>query len=231
MQHLRIRQQILEVCMNLVSDKLVYGSQGNVSILDEKTGHIIITPSAIPYSRITTADMCIIRSDGTVVEGNWKPTSEFALHLSLYRFRKDIQAVIHTHPPYATVFSVIYKPIPTILTEAATCLGGDIKVAPYFRPGTQGVADSAVRTMGTASAVLLGNHGLVCVGETIDRAYESTLAAESSARITIMALSMNEKVMTLDNAEASELRKLYLSNYRATKIEVQRASRGRPRKS
>ena len=219
MLHQRIREQILCICQSMLRDHLAYGSQGNVSVLDPRSKHVIITPSAIPYSRMTISDLCVIKLDGTIVESKWKPTSEVALHLTLYKYRKDVLSVVHTHPPYATVFSVIYRSIPIILTEAATCLGGEVQVAPYYRPGTQGVADSAVHTIGTSSAVLLGNHGLVAVGESLDRAYETTLAAETSARITIMAESMNSKVVTLNNAEAAELRKIYLANYKAKKIE------------
>lgn len=217
MIHSEIREAILNICWQMVEDHLAYGSQGNVSVFDQATGHVIITPSAITYKNMLPEDICVLNLDGSIVESSWKATSEAALHLSLYRYRTDIKAIIHTHAPYATVFSVIHKPIPTILTESAMCLGGDVLVAPYFRPGTQAVADSAVNTIGSSSAVLLGNHGLVCVGENLDRAYETTLAAETSARITIMALSMGSAVMALNESEAKDLRQIYLSYYKATK--------------
>ncbi len=199
----------------MVRDGLAYGSQGNISLFDRLAGVVSITPSAIPYHAMKPEDICIVDAGGSIIDAKWKPTSEMALHLIFYQHRPDINAVIHTHAPYATVFGVIDEPVPMILTEAAACLGSEVPVAAYQRPGTMDLARAAFEVMGQGIAVVLANHGLVTVGETLARAYESTQAVETSARLTIMARSMNKTPTELDSQEVSEMRRLYLQSYRS----------------
>ncbi len=187
------------------------------AFLIELSGIIAITPSAIPYNKMKPDDICLVDITGKTIDARWKPTSEIALHLVFYQYRTEMNAVVHTHAPYATVFGVIQEPIPMILTEAASCLGSDIPIAPYQRPGTVELAHSAMVKMGTGVAVVLENHGLVAIGETLARAYESTQAVETSARIAILAQNMNKTPIELDAGEVTELRKHYLGSYHPTK--------------
>ncbi|MRR32788.1 class II aldolase/adducin family protein, partial [bacterium] len=125
--------------------------------------------------------------------------------------------VVHSHAPYATLFGVIGEPLPMILTEAAACLGGPVPVAPYARPGTQDLADSAVRIVDKGSAVILANHGLVTVGVDLSAAYDATLAVETTARTAWMARTMGERVNVLDAEEVAAFRAAYMAGYRPEK--------------
>jgi L-ribulose-5-phosphate 4-epimerase len=207
------REEVFSHANQMVADGLAYGSQGNISLFDYRSGIVAITPSALPYRSMQPKDICILDLEGTLIDSPWRPTSEIALHLIFYKNRPEIYAVIHTHAPYATTFGVVNEPIPMILTEAATCIGGDVPIAPYLRPGTWELAKAALTTMGDGIAVVLANHGLVTVGETLARAYESAMAVETSARLSILAHSLGKNPIPLPKPEVEELRKNYLKTY------------------
>lgn len=212
-----LRQEVLEKSVQMIQDGLAFGAGGNISALDRDSGLIAITPSAIEYTKMKVEDVVVVDKFGKVVEGKWKPTSESPMHTIFYRERQDVGAVMHTHAPHASVFAIINEPIPLVVTESALCLGNPVKVDPYVRPGTEELAQSILEAMGKDVAVLLGQHGLITVGSNLDEAYSSTIAAEVSARFTIMARSMGAEPMHLDQTEVSFLRELYLKHYHPTK--------------
>ncbi len=211
-----LREQVLETALRMVADGVAHGAQGNVSALDRESGLIAITPSAIPYANMRVADIDVIDRYGRVVEGQWKPTSETPMHTVFYRERADVGAVVHSHAPYATTFALINTPLPVVLIEAATCLGGPVPVAPYRRPGTEEVGRIALDTMGEGVSVLLAQHGLLTVGASLHEAYDATLAAETTARLVIMARSMGQEPITLDPTEVVFMRGVYLHHYHPT---------------
>jgi len=212
-----LRQEVLEKSVQMIRDGLAFGAGGNISALDRDSGLIAITPSAIEYTKMKLEDVVVVDKDGKRVEGKWKPTSESPMHTIFYREREDVGAVMHTHAPHASVFAIINEPIPMVVTESALCLGNSVKVDPYVRPGTEELAQSILEAMGKDVAVLLGQHGLITVGSNLDEAYSSTIAAEVSARFTILARSMGAEPMHLDQTEVSFLRELYLKHYHPTK--------------
>lgn len=214
-----LREQVLEKSLQMIRDGLAFGAGGNISALDSESGLIAITPSAIEYTQMKPEDVVVIDKQGKLVEGKWKPTSETPMHTIFYRERNDVGAVVHTHAPHASVFAITNEPIPMVVTEAALCLGGPVQVDPYVRPGTDELARSVLEAMGMGVAVLLGSHGLITVGHNLGEAYSSTIAAEVSARFTIMARSMGAEPIQLDPEEVSYLRELYLKHYHPTEGE------------
>nr|HID12402.1 class II aldolase/adducin family protein [Anaerolineae bacterium] len=208
-----LRVEVLATARRMVADGLAYGAQGNISALDPETGLIAITPSAIEYHRMKAEDVVVVDKYGKVVDGQWKPTSETPMHTIFYRERSDVGAVVHTHAPYATTFAVIGEPVPMVLVEAALCLGKPVPVAPYRRPATEDLAQIALETMGEGVGVLLAQHGLITVGANLERAYAATIAAEMSARLAIMARSINVEPVELDLDEVADLHEIYLRHY------------------
>jgi L-fuculose-phosphate aldolase len=208
-----LREEVLEKSLQMIQDGLAFGAGGNISALDHESGYLAITPSAIEYTKMKPEDVVVVDKEGKLVEGKWKPTSESPMHTIFYRERDDVGAVVHTHAPHASIFAIINEPIPMVVTESALCLGGPVKVDPYVRPGTDDLARSVLEAMGSDVAVLLGQHGLITVGHNLDEAYSSTIAAEVSARFTIMARSMGAEPMHLEQSEVSFLRELYLKHY------------------
>jgi L-ribulose-5-phosphate 4-epimerase len=208
-----LRELVWSAARAMVADGIAHRAQGNVSLREPASGLIAVTPSAIPYDDLQVSDIVVVDIEGRVVEGKWKPTSELFLHLAFYRAWDDIGGVVHSHPPYATLFGVINEPLPMLGTEAAACLGGPVPIAPYCRPGTQELADTAVRIAGKGLAVILANHGLVTVGPDLATAYDSTLAVESTARTLWMARAMGAHPAPLDEKEAAAMRATYLIHY------------------
>jgi ribulose-5-phosphate 4-epimerase/fuculose-1-phosphate aldolase len=206
-----LRQEILQSSRTLLAKGVISDGQGNLSAYHREEGLIAITPSAVPYQERELRDICVVEPDGSLVDGRWKPTSEMALHLVFYRERPDVEAVVHTHPPYTTVFGIIgSEPMPMVLNEAAMGLGGDVPVAPYGRPGTEELAEITCQAADGGTAAIMAHHGLVTVGGSLQQAAISTIAAEDTARAIILARSMGERVIALEDSEVNVLREMFL---------------------
>ena len=213
-----LREQIVETARRMVVDGLVHGAQGNVSAQDRETGLVAITPSAVDKACLTVDDVTIVDPHGKVIEGRWKPTSETPMHTIFYRERQGVGAVVHSHAPFATAYGLQSGPLPVVLIEAAGCLGGQVAVAPYRRPGTDDVARIALETADEGVAVILANHGLLTVGDNLERAYEASLAVETTCRLVLLVRSMGIQPQELDLAEVAAIRHGYLHAYRKTAV-------------
>jgi ribulose-5-phosphate 4-epimerase/fuculose-1-phosphate aldolase len=206
---------VYNLSQQLVPDGLAHGAQGNISACDRESGLVAVTPSAIPYRSMKLDDIVVTDMHGKVVKGKWNPTSEIRMHTIFYRERTDVNAVVHTHAPYASVFAITHEQIPPVLTEAACCLTGLVPVA----PGSVELAEIVFDTIGGGVAVLLAQHGLLTVGPSLAEAYDSTLAAENTARLVIWARSMGAKVVTLESETQAQVRQSYVTYYHPTKSE------------
>ena len=212
-----LREKVLETCLQMLRDGLSRVSEGNVSARHPGSGFIVITPSAIPYAKMTVEDLCSITADRKLIEGGWKPTSEIALHTLIYTRRPDVQAVVHTHAPYCSLFAVSGEPLPMVLTESAMLLGGDVPVAPYFAPGSEELARATADALMDRPAALMANHGAISVGPDLESAYAATLAAEDTARMVCLLRSMNAPIHALPPETTARLRSAYLEKYHPTK--------------
>lgn len=207
------RKKILEISQKLIADGVISHGQGNISIYDRESGLVAITPSAVPYYERDVEDICVVDLEGNLIESKWKTTSETPLHLIYYHKRPDINAVIHTHAPKATVFGVIgNEPMPMILNEAAMGIGGAVPVAPYARPGSAELAEVTCEAVGSGFAAIMAHHGLITVGPTIDLAFVATIAVEATAATIIMARSMGVEPIALDIEEVNILREMFLDH-------------------
>ena len=176
----------------MLEKKLTVETWGNISIYDAESGLVYMTPSAMAYHTIGEDDVVVVRlSDGEVVEGHRKPTVEKELHLGVYRKRPEIRAVIHTHPIYSQVFAVLHQSIPVVIDEAAQALGGKVVTAEYALPGTPELAENTLKALGDDKmACLLANHGAVCLGEDLGKAFKTCAVLEMTAQIYQMALQI-----------------------------------------
>ena len=187
---------------------------GNISLYDPESGLVYMTPSAMPYHTIVEEDVVVVRlADGAVVEGFRKPTVEKELHLGVYRNRPEIRSVIHTHPVYSQVFAVLHQSIPPIIDEAAQALGGEVVTAEYALPGTQALADNTIKALGKDKmACLLANHGAVCLGKTLDKAFKTCAVLEMTAQIYQLALVIG-KPHVIDDDKVAFMRDFAENHY------------------
>ncbi len=182
-----IQSMIVETAQNAYEEKLIAGTSGNVSFYDRENGVMYITPTNVEYRSMKAEDVAAITLDGVPVEEGVKPSSEWRLHARLYEAFGHINAVIHTHSPYATSLAAAGKEIPLILVEMLPFLGGNVPVAAFGMPGTDEVGENAARAMTKRNAALLENHGVVAMGATLKQAYLRAVYTEDAAKIYHMA--------------------------------------------
>jgi L-fuculose-phosphate aldolase len=150
---------------------LVSGTSGNVSA---RVGELMrITPSALPYPEMGAADLVTLALDGTVVEGEREPSSEWRVHAAVYAARLDAGALVHTHSEHATAWSERGEPL------------GEWLTAPFAPSGSDEIALTAVAVLGDRSAVLLGSHGVLALGETPAAALAVCVEVEHAARDSV----------------------------------------------
>lgn len=183
-------QQVVDGGMEMVRRELTVGTWGNISIRDTETGLIYIKPSGMPYESITPDDVVVMNSDKEIVWGKRKPSIEYGMHISIMNARPDVNVVIHTHPIYSSVFAVTLQEIPGISEDFVQIVGDKVICSEYALPGTPELAANVAKAIGERNAVLIPNHGTVCVGADVAGALKICHVVEKSAQIYILAKSV-----------------------------------------
>ncbi len=178
-----IRDSVAAACRRLATEGLLIGTAGNVSIVDSQTGNIAVTATGVVLADCRAEQVTIVDPQGNLVDGEFQPTSELELHLSVIA-ATGVGAVVHTHAPAATAVSCVRDSLPVIHYQQLL-LGGEIVVAPYATFGTSALADSVNRALAGRSAVLMANHGAVTTGATIEQAVENSLLLEWLCQLLI----------------------------------------------
>ncbi|MFE9775899.1 class II aldolase/adducin family protein [Streptomyces sp. NPDC005931] len=178
--------ELLATARRTVTDGLVVGTSGNVSVRVGDT--VLVTPSGVPYDRLTADDVTGVDLTGRQVRGTLVPTSELPMHLAVYN-TTGARAVVHTHAVHATAVSTLVDELPLIHYMAAA-LGGPVRVAPYATYGTDELAENMLRALDGRSGCLLRNHGTLTYGTTLDLAYDRTAQLEWMCRLWLTASSV-----------------------------------------
>jgi L-fuculose-phosphate aldolase len=205
------RAELVSYSARLLDDGLAVGSAGNMSV---RSGDLVaITPSGISYAEMRPEDVCLVAMDGTETQaGNQEtPSTETPMHLAIYA-ATTAGAVVHTHSAEVIALSAAREELPAI-HYAITGLGGPVRVAPYVRFGSDGLAAAAVEALDGRSAVILRNHGAVTYGRDLAQAYDRALLLEWLARTYRLALSYGEPSLLsaaeLDEVTAESRRRRY----------------------
>ena len=181
------RAAVCETARELDRLGLVAGASGNVSLLIPGDPPLVaITPSRVSYRSMTADDVPVMDFEYEPVQGDLPPSSESALHLAVYRARRDAKAVVHTHSVYATVCAVSGIEIPAVIDEVAVTVGGAVRVTDYAPPGSEELADKAVEALEGRTAALISNHGLVTLGRDLETAMDIAVLVERAAHICIV---------------------------------------------
>lgn len=209
----QLRQAIVSCARDALQQNLVQGTNGNFSARDPDSKVIAVTPSAVSYDLLEADQVVLVNVDGEIIEGHLRPTSELKMHLAIYQARDDVQAVVHTHAPFSLTFAAAGTPVRIAVTEAAHVLGNNVRVAPYFKPGSAELAVVIAGNLGQDSAILLERHGLVTVGTTIQQAAQATMAVESAARTILYAKLAGIELKYFSSRELKDLHKDYQLHY------------------
>ncbi len=187
-----LREQVVRVGMHALELGIVHGTAGNMSVRDQATGLIAISPSGMPYSAVRAEDVVVLDEQGNVRDGHRKPSSETPLHTLVYRAHRHIGAIVHTHSHFSTVVSTIRDALPPILTETALVLGGGVPVTRYGLTGTPDFGESVLESLDERGlAVILRNHGLIAFGRDFDEALMVAEIVEEAAKVYVHALAAN----------------------------------------
>jgi L-fuculose-phosphate aldolase len=180
------RQDILDVGKLIYQKGWVAANDGNLSVrLGD--GRILCSCTGVSKGMMTPADLIVCDVEGNKIEGSRDRTSEIAMHLTIYRIRPDVSAIVHAHPPVATGFAVAGRPLNLALLPEVIVNLGCVPLADYGLPGTPALAEGMLPYIPNYDAILLANHGSVCYGQDLYQAFFKMETVEHFARITLVA--------------------------------------------
>jgi L-fuculose-phosphate aldolase len=196
---------IIEIGKKLWQKSFVASNDGNISIRlnDEE---ILTTPTGVSKGFMTEEMIIKMKLNGEIINSNgkFKPSSEVKMHIEVYKRRSDVNGIVHSHPPYATSFSVSGIPLNNnILPEAVLFLGA-VPLAKYGTPSTDEVPNSLIPHLKTSDAILLENHGSITVGIDLLSAYHKTETLEHFSTIYHHALQLGN-VNSISEEKVQEL--------------------------
>ncbi|MEG1242197.1 MAG: class II aldolase/adducin family protein [Oscillospiraceae bacterium] len=214
-----MRKIIIDAGKKLIHEGFTVETWGNISVRD-KEGRVYISPSGMNYDNCTVDDVVVMDMNGKILHGERRPSIEAGLHLSVYRARPEIFAVVHTHPIYSTIFSCMGEKIPLLIDEAAQALGADIQTAPYALPGTRELAENCVAALGTeTNACLLQSHGAVCVGHDMAAAFKVAKVLEMTAEIYYRIRSVGGAFLPISEENIAAMKSFAVTGYGQPKTE------------
>lgn len=199
------RKAVVEAGREIFERKLTVGTWGNISIRAEDKNRCVITPSGMDYMKLEPEDIVVVDLEGNVIEGKRRPSTEIAMHCEIYKKREDVNAIVHTHPIFSSILSVLGEDLPPIIEDMVMLLGDRIRVTEYALPGGKELALKATEALGKNNAVILANHGSVCVGSDIKRALTACDVLEKSAQIYFYA-KLAGKPAALPKEDVEKLR-------------------------
>lgn len=173
------RKSIISYCLLMNSLGINQGMSGNISVRHGEG--LLITPTSIPYDQIEVDDIVYLAPDGRPT-GRRQPSSEWRFHRDIMLARTDVNAIVHAHPPYCAILSIMHKPIPPIHYMVAVAGGHDIRCAPYAIFGSEELSNNAVEALKDRRACLLAHHGLIAVGSNLEKAMWLSVEVETLAR-------------------------------------------------
>ena len=198
----KLKEEVFQANLDLVKHGLVIFTWGNVSAIDREKGLVVIKPSGVSYDDMKPEDMVVVDLDGNVVEGKFKPSSDTATHIVLYKAFSNIGGVVHTHSTYATAWAQAGKDIPNIGTTHADYYSYNIpcthdmtqqEVENEYEKETGNVIVNRFKGLNPAyvPGVLVKNHGPFSWGKDAHEAAHNAVVMEQVAKMAFIAYSIN----------------------------------------
>ncbi len=201
------KQELINIAKLAEQKGFVNAYEGNISLIDRLTNKIYITPSGTRKLTLTEDQIAVVDKNGDQIEGNRKRSSEIRMHKAAYELRPDCNGVVHTHCAYLTAYAMCGMPIIANCHEEFL-VTRDIPCVPHGKAGTEKIFDGLKDVIKDHDLVLLGNHGALCVGTTLDNAFTLLEAMENTVRSYTIACQIGKPKMIPDwnelYAKASE---------------------------
>ncbi|QLN20328.1 L-fuculose-phosphate aldolase [Escherichia coli] len=198
MERTRLSREIIETCLEMTRLGLNQGTAGNVSTRFENG--MLITPSGIPYERMTENMIVYVDGDGKYEEGKI-PSSEWRFHMAAYQSRPNANAVVHNHAIHCTAVSILNRPIPAIHYMIAAAGGNSIPCAPYATFGTRELSEHVALALKNRKAILLQHHGLIACEVNLEKALWLAQEVEVLAQLYLSTLAITDPVPVLSDEE------------------------------
>ena len=173
------RQSIIDACLRMNVLGINQGTSGNISL--RHGDGMLITPTSTPYEAMKPEQIVYMHLDGNHDPAQ-RPSSEWRFHRDILKARPEVQAIVHTHPPYSTMLAIMGIEIPPVHYMVAVAGGDTIRCAPYATFGTQELSEHAVRALEGRLACLLEHHGMIAVGPSLPKAMWLAVEVETLAR-------------------------------------------------
>lgn len=190
-----LRDQMLATCRAMNTSGINQGTSGNLSV--RHGDKFLITPSSLPYDTMQPDDLVEMDFQGTYV--GRRPSSEWRFHRDILLNRPDVEVVLHCHSIYATSLACHHRPIPAFHYMVGIAGGTTIRCADYATFGTQELSDAAITALEGRMACLLGQHGQISLGRTLDAALWLANEVETLSRLYVQALSIGEPPVLPDD--------------------------------
>ena len=173
---------------------MVVGTAGNVSARVPGEQRIAITPSSLPYTELTPEDIQLLDFDGNQITDGRPPSFERGVHLAVYHAREEVGAVFHTHATYCSILASLRRPLPPVIEELVPYVGGQVEVADYAMSASADLAANVVKALADRGAVFLANHGNLCCGKDLARAFKIAELVERVAQIYVLGSLLGNPV-------------------------------------
>ncbi len=183
------RQEMCDIGQRIWMRQYCAGNEGNHSMRVEED-QLLCTPTGISKGFLKPEMICTVDMDGNHLNVNqeYRPTSEVLIHLEIYKKRGDVRAVVHSHPPHATAFALAGMPIPEGIHPEAELFLGRVPFAGFAMPSKPALTESIVPLIkADTNAVVMGNHGVVCFGRSLEEAYYKLEILDAYCRILLLA--------------------------------------------
>lgn len=197
------KKDVLNAALKLDRYGLIALSGGNVSWRMD-SGEVLVTPSGMIYDEMVPEDILVVDLEGNIIEGERKASVDTKALLYIYKNMPQVNAVIHTHQPYATGLGLVMDELPCNLSTMANATEGPVAVAEYGDPGSLSMGVEAVKAIGDRLAVVLKHHGVIAVGRDLRQALFSCVYLEEAAKTVSVALSTGMPMATMTQEQIDE---------------------------
>lgn len=208
-----IKKEVCQANQALKENGLVKWTSGNVSFREPETNYVVIKPSGIHFDALMPGQMVVVDLQGNVIEGEHSPSVDTASHLYVYLKRPDINSIVHTHSPFATSFAIRGISLPAYTTTAANLFGGAVPCSDYAAIGEKEIGKQIVHHIGSGSAILLRNHGVFTIGNTVENALKAAVILEEVAEYAHYATLHNDGIEPLDKEIIEQCQSFYKHHY------------------
>jgi L-fuculose-phosphate aldolase len=201
------RKEVAAFMRRLYKHGLTTTSGGNIS-LRISDDIILITPAATDKGTMRWREVGIMNIFGENLTPGLKPSSEYQMHLSIYKKKKEIKAIVHAHPVFASAFTAMKMTINTNLTAEARAILGDPVFVPYALMGTPELASAAAESSAVSDILILENHGILTTGSHLLQAFDKIEVLENAAKMTLI-VELTKKKSPLTKERVLQIDKFF----------------------